>query len=230
MKKNLPDSENFIWKSLGQKEDLEFPQINKLGKKFSGKTDREIWAAFKDGEEAAFIHIYSTYFQQLLNYGHQFTKHQDLVEDCIQDLFVDLRIRRAKLAEIKLSIRLYLFKSLKRRIIEYLRDSPSFFIEHDNLSGNQFEVSMSIEENLINKETIEATEIKIKNALQKLSDREREAIYYIYFKNFNYEETKVLMNMDNVKSVRNLVYKAAFKLKNIIKMIATYFIFYLAAH
>lgn len=72
--------------------------------------DAIVWEKFKSGKQAAFVYIYNTYFQMLMNIGCQLTKDKSLVKDCIQDLFIELISRRSNLGDVK-SIKLYLIKS-----------------------------------------------------------------------------------------------------------------------
>ena len=52
-------------------------------------SDKELWIDFLSGEKEAFKTIYEKYFPELFNYGCYFLDDEDLVKDCIQDLFVN---------------------------------------------------------------------------------------------------------------------------------------------
>ena len=43
--------------------------------------------------------------------------------------------------------------------------------------------------------------------MQQLPERQRKAIHYFYFENVSYAQLAELMEMSNIKSARNLVYK-----------------------
>jgi len=79
--------------------------------------DSRIWDEFRSGNESSFIYIYQNYFDKLYNYGLRITKDEDLVKDAIQDLFIELRKKRSHLGKTD-SIKFYLFKCLKRKIIK----------------------------------------------------------------------------------------------------------------
>ncbi|MFT7162629.1 MAG: hypothetical protein ACI9GZ_003821 [Bacteroidia bacterium] len=68
----------------------------------------DLWNNFKSGDEASFIFIYKKYFPKLFQFGNQFTSRAGLVEDSIQDLFIELREKREKIT-IKRSIKFYGF-------------------------------------------------------------------------------------------------------------------------
>ena len=109
-------------KKISAKNSLELISSKKYleNSAFDNKSDLEIWETFKSGDESAFIYIYSKYFNELINYGNQFTTDINLIEDCVQDLFIKIRKSRNKLGVIKKSIRLYLLISLDGIPAQYI--------------------------------------------------------------------------------------------------------------
>src|SRR5690606_26189782 len=69
--------------------------------------DGQVWDAFREGDEAAFVFIYESYFDRLFAYGLRVAGDAYLVEDAIQELFIDLRNNRNRLKETD-SIKFYL--------------------------------------------------------------------------------------------------------------------------
>ena len=186
-------------------------------------SDIEIWQKFKQGDESAFIHIYSTYFDQLYYYGTQFTPDIRLVEDAIQDLFILLSDQRAKLS-VTSSIKFYLFKSLKRRIVANLK-KKSKFIDTDNIDKYaDFAVSYSMEKRMIDSQFDKERRIKLAKGLKSLTSRKREAIYYFYYENLSYAEIQELMDLKNVRSARNLIYKALAFMKTAFALVFACFV------
>ena len=175
------------------------------------QNETQCWQAFKRGNEGAFIQIYQQYFNALFNYGYQFIKNEDLVQDSIQDLFIELRKNRKTLADTD-SIKKYLFKSLKRKIIHQIKKQEADQIR--NLKANQFEIEFSIEDHIINRQIDELRARNIKEAMAQLPQRQREAIFYYYYENMNYKEVAEIMQMSHTRSARNLIYKALSSLKN----------------
>ena len=84
---------------------------------------------FKEGDDGAFVYIYRVYINLLFTLGLQFTKNEALIKDCLQDFFIELREKRYNLGDTD-NIKLYLFKSFRRRIIAYLKKESRF------VSGN----------------------------------------------------------------------------------------------
>lgn len=193
--------------------------------KYSGISDAIIWEDFKNGSEDAFIHIYSSYFKELMSFGYQFSSDKQLVEDCIQDLFVHLRGKRKNISQLKSSIRLYLFQALKRRILDYEIKLRKMTIENEFNKIHMFEFILPYESHLINQQDYDEKVKKLNSGLNRLTVRQREAVYYFFFKDMSYEDIKDLMGLSNVKSARNLIYKALTALKPFIA-ICTFLIAY----
>src|SRR5690554_411511 len=178
------------------------------------KDEGVIWEAFKEGNESAFIFIYETYFDQLFLYGNQFTRNEDIVKDAIQDLFIELRKSRSRLGRTD-SIKFYLYKSLKRLII---KESGQWFNQWEDLNSKKiFNFTFSHEQILIERQLDEEKTAGLNKAIQSLSPRKREIIYYFYYEGMSYQQIQELMEMSHVKSVRNLLYKAVDFLRQQIK-------------
>jgi RNA polymerase sigma factor (sigma-70 family) len=178
---------------------------------FAGKSDKEVWREFKSGSEVALTYIYNQYFQTLYRYGSQFTRDRGFIKDAIQDLFIELLKRRGKLSDTT-SIKYYLFKSLKTNIISKLRRRKILFIEETN--GYDFDISVSIEEKIINTQLDEERKQRLTNAIKKLKKKQQEIIYYYYFEDLDFFQIASLMQFSNQKSVQNLLYRALHLLKN----------------
>lgn len=182
------------------------------------KNDTVLWNDFRKGEEAAFIHIYKTYFDVLMNYGLQFFQESSSAEDFVQDLFIDLRCKRRKLKPIRNSVKAFLLVALKNKILDYKRKQ---LVRNKNMNWyfKEFEFIQPFEDQLIKTQEYQLKIEKLKSGLSKLTSRQREAIYYLYYENLSYAEISEIMRIDHVKSVRNMVYKAFGVLKPMLKMI-----------
>ena len=174
---------------------------------FEGVPDLDIWRQFKAGNESAFIHIYELYFEPLFNYGLQFTRDMALVEDCIQDLFIEIRKTRGRLSDTT-SIKLYLYKAIKRKIIQLIKYKRSRFHHEPIDEGYQFHFVFSHEHYLINQQLDQEQLHKLNEALKKLPLRQKEVIYYYFYEQLSYAEIKEIMEFVSIKSVRNKAYIA----------------------
>ncbi|MEQ8546758.1 MAG: sigma-70 family RNA polymerase sigma factor [Cyclobacteriaceae bacterium] len=167
-------------------------------------TDGELWDLFRHGNDAAFDFIYQQYFDRLYNYGRQFTSHIAIVEDAIQELFIELRRRSSFLSPTD-RILPYLYNAFRRKIIR-LRDKELKNQEFD--VSKSFEITVSVEDEIITNDLEKEDLQKLQLAIQELSPKYREIIYHFYYENLSYTEIQEVLGFDNVKSVRNLLYKA----------------------
>ena len=170
------------------------------------KLDSEIWSSFKKGDEQAFNFLYKKYVQQLFKYGCEFANNREFVKDRVQELFIYLRRRRAKLGNAP-SIKAYLFKSLRRDILRELHRENKYRSQPFDYNKN-FEISLSHETKLINEQLIREKKEHLNKALAKLSTRQREAIILFYYENLSYREVAEVMEIKMVKSARKLIYRA----------------------
>jgi RNA polymerase sigma factor (sigma-70 family) len=168
--------------------------------------DKILWEAFKSGDELAFIHIYKSYCNILYNYGCQFTYDKELVRDCLQDFFIYLRKNKAGFGETN-SIKTYLLKAFRRRVIEYFKKTSSEDRCNKEFSFVQFSVEMPFEFNYITQQTKAEELIRLNEALKTLDRKEREAIYYFYYEGMSYEQIAALLNFSHVSSARRVMYR-----------------------
>src|SRR5690606_3537124 len=78
-------------------------------------TDQELWNSFRKGEEQAFAQIARQYYPGLFSYGAKFSRDREFVNDCVQDLFLELWSKRESIGDTQF-VKFYLFKSLRRKI------------------------------------------------------------------------------------------------------------------
>ncbi|MCH6234265.1 RNA polymerase sigma factor [Cognataquiflexum rubidum] len=180
----------------------------------SSADDAAIWQLFKSGNESAFIKIYEINFDRLFSYGLRITKDRELVKDAIQDLFIELRKGRNNLGNTD-NIKFYLFKCLKRKII---KESGKWYSNLEDINdGYFFSFNISHEHHLINRQIDEEQILSLDAAVKKLSPRKKEVIYYFFYEGLSYQQIQEIMGLENIKSARNLIYKALDFLREVLK-------------
>lgn len=176
--------------------------------------DIALWDSFREGNESAFIQIYESYFNRLFAYGWRICRHEELVKDAIQDLFIELRRNRSNLGRTD-SIKFYLFKCLKRKII---KEEGKWYSNLEEINhGYFFDFTFSHEKHLIDMQIDEEKKQKLNQAIELLSPRKKEVIYYFFYEGMNYQQIQEIMKLDNIKSARNLIYKALDFLRETLK-------------
>lgn len=159
--------------------------------------------------EHLFSGVYKEYFQSLYNYGMQIAHDKDLVKDSIQEVFVELWKNQKTLKKVKF-IKPYLFKSLKRKIVRELKNQkkkpfePSF----------QFEISPEIKF-IEDQQEIEKRE-RLNQAYKRLTERQREAIFFKYYEKLSYEDTSTALKI-SAKATYKLVARAISLLKSFLE-------------
>ncbi|MGF1638233.1 MAG: RNA polymerase sigma factor [Cyclobacteriaceae bacterium] len=174
---------------------------------FAGKSDAEVWNLFKDGSEVAFIYIYDKYFNHLFNYGSQFTVNREFIKDAIQDLFLELNVKREKLSETD-NIRFYLMKSIKQKLIRILKSESRFEHEVSESKGMNFEFTFPLEQILIDQQIDKERRDKLNAAIANLTNKQREIIFYHYYEGFNMETIVELMDFEGKRCAQNLLYRS----------------------
>jgi RNA polymerase sigma-70 factor (ECF subfamily) len=168
-------------------------------------TDADLFKHFKKGDERAFEDLYRKYFKSLSHYGFRICQDKDLIENAIQDLFIDLWRRRAFLGEVE-NVKFYLIKSVRNQLI---RNSQKDILENSEDVNDFLDYlgSLSVEQTIIQQESDELRNNKIKDAISKLSTRQKEVIHLRYFQNLSLDEISSLIMLPK-QVVKNLLSKS----------------------
>lgn len=173
------------------------------------ESDEQLWCRFKTGDREAFSRIYELQVDALFNYGKNFCKDEALILDSIQDLFVEIWNRKGFLGDTD-NIRYYLLKSLRRKLFTSQKDTRRWIFDWGN---DTQEVSMFFRQKAVDQfvehesDESEFRRTQITNAIDKLPDRQKEALFYVYYEELAYEEAASIMNV-NIKTVYNFVWRA----------------------
>ena len=171
-------------------------------------SDELLWQKLQQGDNHALEVIYCRYFGTLYNYGVRFCPDEEIVKDCIQDLFIYL-LSSEKSTTI-INIRAYLMISLRNNIIA----SNEYNKQLSTLDEKTFEFSVSDEE-LLSLFPHDDDSLKIgfrlRKAYEKLNFNQKQAIYLYYIKNFSWKEISLILDITPHSSM-NLVARAVSKL------------------
>lgn len=166
--------------------------------------DSATWQLFQAGSREAFARIYAEQYEALLNYGRRFSLDVAIIEDAIQDTFLDLWQYRATLTDVK-SVRFYLLRVLRNKLNQQFKKQQSVgFTVDDNLP---FDVEYSFESQLIQQQIQEETLRQLRLCLNELSPRQKEILYLRFFNGLDYEQIAEVMNL-TYQATRNQLYLA----------------------
>ena len=175
--------------------------------------ERLLWLKFLNGDDQVLSLIYLQYSSSLFDYGCRFTKDSDLVKDCIQEVFCNLLRTRKNLSETD-SVKFYLLKSLKRKILREMQQSVKKLV---SINDQDYSFELSLRNNVDDQlnELNEEKQQALVEALESLTDRQKEAIYLRFNRGLEYEEISVILNL-NYQSARALIHRAIEKLREVI--------------
>ena len=176
----------------------------------------QAWNAFRKGDKLAFEKIFNDHIRILYKYGSRFTTDSALVEDFIQELFLDLWNKRDRIGDTD-SVKRYLLGALRRRIIRKLQQKTPLN-SHVDTENYDFQLEANLEEILINSELQDEKRRKVTQAFEKLSKRQKEVIYLKYYQELSYKEIEEALGI-NYQSVRNLLHNALKSIKAVLPQI-----------
>jgi RNA polymerase sigma factor (sigma-70 family) len=162
--------------------------------------DNLLWGRFRNGEADAYTELMQLYINRMFRYGMRLSADEDLVKDCIQDVFFELWNRRERIKDTP-SVNAYLFKSLRLRIH---RERPKWNYAESLDDNYHFTVEYTIETKLIEEQSLREEHIKLENILNSLPKRQKEILYLRFYENLDQAQIAEVMGL-NRQSVYNLM-------------------------
>lgn len=167
------------------------------------------WSLLKRGDETALLQVYDFCYDQMYSYGRYICKDTALVEDCIQDTFLEIWERRHDLPEVRF-VKAYLLKIVRCKLLKLMA------FHSRNIYGDEVlneMVDKSIEDTIITEEDRCAVSANLQNALDKLTKRQKEIIVLKFFNNFSYDEIVAFTGLSQQR-IYNLVHDAVRQLRS----------------
>jgi RNA polymerase sigma factor (sigma-70 family) len=177
----------------------------------SAKSEEFLWTSFRKGNNEAFEVIYKRYVNTMFNYGMHLFMDKDLVEDSIQDVFVEIW-RRKEFLQDTTSIKFYLLKALKRKIIRKLASSKN--TEMTQILAKDFPelAQESIESVVISEQSTNAVADALKKAIDGLPERQKQIIEHRFYQNLSPQEISQNMKL-SIDSTYTLLSRAIRELR-----------------
>jgi len=152
---------------------------------------QEIWEGLKADDVQALKALYQLYQQDLFQYGKRMTKDEQLIEDALQDTFLSLwKYRRT--ASMPTALKPYMLKVFRNELLRLFRERSAMLYTDES---PEFSFEIAFDQKIVEGEEAGKLSADINKALQQLTSRQRELIYYRFYENLSFEEIAGLMNM-----------------------------------
>lgn len=174
--------------------------------------DTACWKAFIEGNREALGQLFRRHYTDLFRYGNKICPDVEILEDCIQELFIE--IWQSKNPPPTISVKAYLLKAIKYKLLKALQKRTHTRLQADMDEHMLFEISH--ETFIIDKQEHADKTNKVIRALDQLSARQKEIIYLKFYQNLSYEEVSDIMNI-NYQVARNLLSQAIKTMKKILQ-------------
>ncbi len=156
--------------------------------------DALLWQQIQQGDKTALGQLAERYYRALFQYGHKLTPANPLIQDCLQDLFLRIWEKRQTLAPVA-SVKAYLFVALRNNLLRQTTQPDACCADIDaleHLTGSY----TSPETDYIQHESDAQREQYLRQSLDRLPKRQREALYLKYYENLSYDEIATAMGLN----------------------------------
>jgi RNA polymerase sigma factor (sigma-70 family) len=167
--------------------------------------DTKLWRSLIDGDENAFSILFKKHYAHLIRYGKSFIPFPEKVQDCVQDVFTDIWVYRAKLND-DVVVKAYLLSCVRKRITK-LKVRDRIFTFNSEVETVPFLFDFSIEHHLIIDETTASQVAQLNQLINGLPSRQKEALYLRYTQDLSIEQVADTLDI-NYQSANNLLHRA----------------------
>ncbi len=163
--------------------------------------DQILWSQIKSGDVDSFELIMKRHYNELYKYGTRILADPDAVKDALQSIFSKVWQKRKTLNDVE-NVRAYLMTSIRREILKQVSRSKIHRNTEESGFQNQFE--FSVENTIIEAETILTRRKDLFKAINNLTPNQREIIYLKFYRNLEVDEIAEILAIKN-QSVYNLL-------------------------
>lgn len=176
------------------------------------------WERFRRGDDAAFERLYRAYHPVLFRYGRSLVHDDELVRDCLHDVFVNLHRYRATLNPAA-DPKLYLIGTLRRMLADHLRREQNRRERNHRWAEEALAPEETIEDTLTEGEAQRVRLAHVQRAYAALSRRQREAIHLRFFAGLEYAQIAQLMQVSH-QSAHNFVQRGLRRMEDELRSVA----------
>jgi len=161
---------------------------------------------FLAGDDSGMVEIVREFRDGLMLYLRSYTDDIGFAEDCMQDAFIKLAIKKPKFNG-KSSFKTWLYTIGRNIAVDHKRR----LLRRKNVSLNEC-IEIADEADLERSYLVTEQRINLRHAICRLKEDYQQVLYLTYFEDFSNEETAKITGR-SVKQVKNLLYNARKALK-----------------
>ena len=171
--------------------------------------DKKLLQYITGGDRLAYEQFYKDYFRIFYNYGRKFTSDTLLIEDSIQEVFLDIWRKRGRLSTVA-SPHAYFLTSFRYTLVRKIEQAAK------TIQTNDFDESFSFM--LEPAEYCREDGKKLQTALRFLTSRQKEAVFLRFYEELPYEEVAAVMNI-TVKACYKIIARSLASLKENLSLV-----------
>lgn len=165
---------------------------------------------FEERYSGDYESLYTGYFKKFFNYGRKFTEDNSLIEDSIQEVFLDIWNKQNTHIVID-SPTAYYFAAFRYTLFKNIKLQRRM----GGLGQRDDEPVFSIEQRIISGEISEERRQKVQLALTILTSRQREVIFLRFFEGMSYEQIAGVLGI-TTKATYKIMYRSLSRLKEVL--------------
>ncbi|WP_276482960.1 RNA polymerase sigma factor [Paraflavitalea pollutisoli] len=162
---------------------------------------------FDPNDPVSYRTLYVHYYKKLYNYGRKFTTDHVLIEDSIQDIFLDYWNKQDRIDQ-PAALNSFLFTAFRYSLFRKMQRAQRQLPLTDQADEPAFYASAFFTRDNTPEELAE----KIRLAMESLTPRQREALFLRFYEALSYEEIADIMHI-TVKASYKLMARSLLQLK-----------------
>ncbi|WEK20007.1 MAG: sigma-70 family RNA polymerase sigma factor [Candidatus Pedobacter colombiensis] len=177
--------------------------------------DSYYWEQMRLGDKQALFELYNNMYFHLIRFGLKISADDELVKDCVNQIFLNLWDKRARLTPVD-HVKSYLMTALKRCILDQLAYVDKMNTAMNKMGAEEEWAELSYEEIMIRLQQDDELKGKLRLAIKQLTPRQMELIQLKFFEGLTYEQIAERTSQ-TVKTAYNTIYDAIKTLKRLLK-------------
>lgn len=165
-----------------------------------------LWERIRMGDHDAFFDLYKSLYYELVNFGIRVCGDAEIVGEATDQVFITVWEKHSQLARVD-NVPAYLRTFLKRKIFRLLERKRKIGDALQKAGAEGEWMEMPYEEFIVKVQTDELVRYRLKNALEKLTFRQKQLIHLKFFEGFSYEQIAE-QTQQTIKTAYNTIYDA----------------------